>query len=309
MDMSESSSSRGRSFVRSVPAALAFALSAAACAPSGPDSVWARAEVVDRTTQRLSVGALTSINGTYGGACMERSGGWSVRVSGVDPLTNPALSVVTNDTACVLTVTSLVADQTYTASPSFDLTASYQGTASEFQAAATTAFYGNLKLSAVSFASNFVVSVLYSDDVRAASNTIVAGHSSVSATSSATSVTAPNYTIDFVSDAFTVLTDAGDVVTSVSGKVDLTDGSTTGSAYVVDVGTLAASPTFAEIDAAYAAGTPVAIGGANPQINASAFSLVGVDLTTSAVRTILIKRVVSGVSAYQTFKVTFAAVP
>ena len=97
---------------------------------------------------------------------------------------------------------------------------------------------------------------------------------------------------------------ANNIVTSATGNASLTDGSTTGTGYVVDDGTLAATPTFGQLDAAYNAGTETAIAGANPTIAASAFHLVGADLDVTNVRTLIIRRVTSGVAAYQAFKVT-----
>lgn len=91
----------------------------------GPD-VSARAEVAT-TTQALTAGSVTSVNGTYGAGCTGRSGSWSARVSGTDPLTYPPLTVVRNNAGCSLTLTSLVADQTYTGSPSIPLATAYQG--------------------------------------------------------------------------------------------------------------------------------------------------------------------------------------
>src|SRR4051794_15165340 len=105
-----------RAFV-GVSSVLALPASSFACsAPAGDELVQARVETIDRTHQALSTGALKWANGTYGAGCQSHRGGsWSARISGTDDMDNPALSVVKNDSACVLRLTSLVADAAYLA--------------------------------------------------------------------------------------------------------------------------------------------------------------------------------------------------
>jgi hypothetical protein len=286
---------------------MVLASGTGACvSPDDADAVVASAEPIDRSTQALGTGTLLWANGTYGAGCLTHSGSWSLRISGAAAMDNAALSVVKNNTACVLTLTSLVADQTYAATPSIAMGSSYAGSASAFAPSGAVNFYANAKLSATTFSSDFVVTILYSDDKRAATGALTAGYASVAATSTATSQTSPNYTLDMATDALAVQTDANYIVTAATGLADLTDGSTTGDGYIVDLGTLATTPTFAQLDAAYTAGSPTTISGANPQITAATFGLVGVDLTTAAVRTIVIRKSVSGVRSFQTFKITFS---
>ena len=284
-----------------------IAMSACVAEAPGTNEVQGQAEIIDRSHQGLTASTVKWVNGTYGVGCIGKaSGSWSARIAGTATMDNAALSVVTNNTACTLTVTTLVADQAYPAAPSIALGSAYANTASSMSVGGYLRLYGNAKISDPAFASNFVVSFLYSDDPNAVTTGVTSGHSMVSSTSTATSVTSPSYTVDYATDYFTVLTDAANIVTSTSGKLDLIDGATTGTGYVINAGTLASSPTFAQIDAAYTAGTPVAITGANPQINASAFSLSGVDLTSPVVRTIIVETVTSGVAAYQTIKITIS---
>lgn len=283
--------------------AVLLGVTASGCAAHDGDreSVRGEAAVIDRTLQPLGTGAIKWLNGTYT-TCLERTGSWSARVSGVEVMTNAALSVVTNDSSCVLTLTSVVADQVYPASPNIAMTSAYGGTASLFSFGGTLRFYGNARLNTSTYGANFAVSFLFSDDPRAATDSVSSSHASVTGTASETSVSAPNYTASFSS--IVVLTDANNIVTSATGSASLTDGSATGDGHVIDNGTLAASPTFAQLNTVYNAGMPTAINAANPTIAASALGLVGVDLTTAAVRTLIIKRVTSGVVAYQTFKLT-----
>jgi Ice-binding-like len=126
------------------------------------------------TTQALDTGSITAINGTYGSGCLERSGSWSVLVSGSGGLTNAALTVVKNNTACILTLTSIAAaGQTYTAVSSIAMTDTYSS-ASAFGAgdAGAVQFYANAKLSSISFAGDFIVNVLVSGDPTAAMSTV-----------------------------------------------------------------------------------------------------------------------------------------
>ncbi len=125
---------------------------------------------------------------------------------------------------------------------------------------------------------------------------------SIDPSAGAQSIASPDYTLDL---ALAVEVDANNIVQSVTGTATLIDGSITGGGYYVDQGVLPAHPTYAELDSAQSAATTTAIGGANPSIAASSFGLDGVDLTTPAVRTVVIQRVVADVRSYQTLAVTF----
>ena len=275
----------------------------------GQDDVTPNVEIVDHTRSGLGATAVKSINGTYVG-CFQRSGAWSVNVSG-GTLTNPALTVVKDDTSCTLQVTEVVADQTYAAAAAMTLTTSYAANATAFapSSGGSTAFMANAMLSAVDFASNFTLTLLYSDDLSQTTAPDVTGnYATVQASSAVLTVTAPNYTISLTSGTpFTFQLDANKIVQSVAGNASLTDGTITGSGYVIDNGTLPASPTYVSVALVYAAGTERLITGSNPVIPSSYFSLTGQNLTSTVVRTVIVSRTVSGVKAYQLFKISFKA--
>lgn len=129
-------------------------------------SVTATVQVIAAPLLGASVAA---INGTYGSGCTERAGPWSVRVGGIDPLAHAPLSVVANNSACTLTITSVDAGQTYTGAPLFAMTTAFQATASAYALApeGPVAFYGNAKLDAPDFASDFAIQLLVSSDPAA----------------------------------------------------------------------------------------------------------------------------------------------
>jgi hypothetical protein len=274
---------------------------------SGRQVVTGSADATDKSTHALSAGSLKAVNGTYGAGCLDKSSGaWSVRISGSDPLDNAPLTVVTDNAACELTVTSLDADQKYMGDPTILMTTSYQSSASAFApivdgGAGALAFYANAKLSSASFASAFVVHILYSDDPNAAAFDNNATHSTVSSTALADQVVAPDYS---ATDNIAIKIDAQDLVTGISGSFDLTDGSHVGENYVIDLGTLPSNPTFADVDGVFSAGTPVSIA-SNPQIAGSSFLSIGDDLTNNVVRTLVIHHEESGVRSYQLFTITF----
>jgi len=279
-------------------------VASAACASDseastvGPASV----EILDRTRNGLAAGALVAANGTYTG-CVSRSGAWSVRISGAGALDNDPLSVVKNDTGCVLTLTELVADQTF-ASSGIALAASYPGTAKSFAVGGVTAFTANAKLDSVSFANDFVLSVSYSDDLRSASDQQLTGtYATVSVSTQTLLVPAPDYTMSLVTGSFTVQMDAGKIVTGVSGTATLTAGTQTGEAYAVDLGALSAVPTYATVAAAYLVAGEQTLSGTT--VPASAFGLVGANLTSNVTRTLIVSHTSAGVKGYQLFKITF----
>lgn len=87
------------------------------------------------TSQSLSLAALQELFGTYGAGCTARAGAWSLPLSGyAGAIDNPLLSVVSDDTTCVLTVTGVKASGVkYTAGPVMPLFTSFAPMASAFQ--------------------------------------------------------------------------------------------------------------------------------------------------------------------------------
>jgi hypothetical protein len=283
--------------------ALVLAAGASGC--SGPEVLEANAETIDKTQQPLAIGALLSVNGAYEAGCTDRSGSWSIEIDPGATLDNPALSVIKNDTACQLTVTSLVADDEYFADPEITLASSYQISASAFSvagAAPPVAFFANAKMNPADFSANFAVTILYSDDQNAASAANNASYAEWIASALGDQVAAPDYaTVDNMS----VSTDADGMVTAASGSVNLTDGSVTGERYFVDLGTLPGSPSYEDVEALFSGASSTAIAGADPSIGVASFGLSG--QTLPVVRTLIIRHMESGVASFQTFKVTFNA--
>jgi len=142
--------------------ALTAIVSIGGCdAGSGEDSVGPVMEVTGTL-----IASLSAINGTYGAGCTARTGSWSVRISGADELVYPALTVVKGNAACSLAVTEFIGDETYKAVPPITMTTAYQSTASEltFGVEFDDYYYANAKLSSTSFTSDFVLTLLVSND-------------------------------------------------------------------------------------------------------------------------------------------------
>lgn len=263
------------------------------------------AVVVDRTTQALTSGELESVNGTYTN-CSHRvdDSAWSIEIASGGTLDNPELSVILNDTNCVLTLTSLhTSAGVIEAEPPIVLTTSYQPAASAF--GDPLSFFANAKLNSVSFSGEVVLTVMYSDDPNLASSSNTANFAVVGGSATAQSVPASNYTLDV--SGFALLTDVNDVVVSAVGSAVLTSGSVTGQTYVVvDENAMSTLDTYAELNAAYLAGTPAAL---TASIPVAAFTLLGDDLTTSQIRTLIIANKSQGVASYQSFAITFHKAP
>lgn len=276
---------------------LTGALLLLGCASEGV--VQGSAEVVDRRTEALLAADLESAIGTYTN-CADRTGSWSLEIESGAVLDEDPLSVVMNDVDCVLTLTDLrTTAGVLMASPAIALDTTYEATASSFGA---PDFYANAQLDAAGFATDFVVTILYSDDSNFATVANTAMTAVTEATASGESVDAPDYTVDMMT--LLVMTDVDDVVASVSGSVGLTVGTVTGQRYVVlDQAGLGAA-SYDVVEDAYNSVADAALGASLP---ASDFmSLVGADLgTASEVRTLIIANTVSGVVAYQVVTITF----
>jgi len=264
-----------------------------------------KVEVVGITRAELGGSAVKAINGTYTG-CASRSGAWSARVSGNDPLDHDALSVITHDTACQLTLTEVVADQHYLGTMA--LAASWPSGATAYAPdGGATAFHANARLDSAAFESDFTISLVYSADVASTSTPAVgATYATVTSTVQASSVPVPNYTASVTANglALTLQMDVLGIVLAASGSVSLTDGSQTGEKYVVDPGLLSAVPTYATVAAAYALGVKHTIAGADPQVPASQLGLLGLSLGGNVTRTIIVAHTVGVVTSFQLIKVT-----
>jgi len=91
----------------------------------------------------------------------------------------------------------------------------------------------------------------------------------------------------------------------MSGSASFTDGMTVADCYVISSDqSFPDTPTFAQDDTAFAAGSQVSIAAGNPQIDASSFLTAGTDVLPQ-IRTVVFRHMTAGVGAYQTFKVTF----
>jgi hypothetical protein len=294
---------------------LSFAgVGALATGCSGPadETVKPRLDIVNRTKSALSSDAITSISGTYGASCDGRSGAgtdtWTVSASG-----GPAgdeLSVRKNDSDCVLSVTDIVtADGAFIGDPAIAMSTAntWAASASAFAlSAGPLAFYGNAKISALSFAADFTISVLVSDAPNASDEGDKgASFATQSASLSPGTVPASDYAVSFAS--FNVVKDVDNVVQSVSGYAQLTEGSFVGQDYAVYEGALSGSSTLTEVETAWSGAITT---GLLPelttlQLPATGFGLSAVDLDGNPQRTVIIRNTDHGVSSYQLLLITF----
>lgn len=294
-------------FLGSLALALPFAMGC------GDASVLPRVNLIDKTTQPLSLGSFLEINGQYGSGCTSRTGNWSIGMGGFSQLTNTALTVVKNDIGCSLSASSLrvgasMSNSLYLPPSAVSLGSSYLSSAVSFAtlAGGTPDFYGNLRIQPdLSFASDFTLNVVYSDDPSLLTSSAIATYSVQSATATSGSVAAPDYSLDMSTLLFQV--DAGKVVQSVSGTASLTSVTIAAQHFVVSTTDLGTSPSFADVDAEYRSGTAVSLSGTDPTISYTYFGLGAVDLTTSAVRTLILANTSNGTTSYEVFQVTFNA--
>jgi hypothetical protein len=291
---------------------LVFACISAGCSVPTVESVSPRFELINKTASALSAASITVVNGTYSATCAGRLGdGTSAWV--VDRVTpgNTSLTVIKNDNDCLLTITNVVtAAGTFLPGAPIPLDAvdTYQSSASPFALSGDPlAFYGNAKISSLSYASDFLVSLLVSDEPSAtdSGDHAATAYATRTATVAASTVPAPSYTVGLGS--FVVLRDDNNVVDSVSGYAQLTAGSQAGQDYAVHLGALDGTSTYGDVGSAFdAAATSGLISGLTAlRVPASGFGLATIDLDTSPQRTLIIRNMVSEVASYQLFLVTF----
>lgn len=285
-------------------AAAAIAAGAVGCSVSmAPPSLEGAGEALDLTTQALSVGAIHALDGTYGANCVSRSGPWSLRLSGAEALDHPAVSVVKDNSECVLTVTHVVVDATYALATPLVLAASYDAVPAAVNTGGSP-LWVKAKLASASMSDSLFVTLLFSDSPSVLTSSLSASYASVSASGSSSEVLAPTYTADLETGMLKVEVTASKAVTSASGSARLVPGAVTGSAYTVYAGALSSTPSFVEVDAAYHGGTPTSISG-TPVIAASAFGLVGQSLASAIVRTVIVRGGTSDLPTYEVLRITF----
>jgi hypothetical protein len=256
---------------------------------------------------------IVELNGVYQG-CVQMSGAWSVAVNGNDGivLDNPPLEVVQADFNCQLLVTSVRADQIYTASSPIQTgefgpqqTSSFT-VASEDGGAPQVAFYANAWNMDPGYFGDFTLFFFYSPGPNQTSAGTTATYTTNAARDAQTDeLPAPDYSVDL--SQMTIQTDANGWVTSATGPANFTFNSVQANGYVIDDGTLPANPTFGELDALYTSQSPTQLtccGNWSFSIDASALSIQWTQLP--AVRNVVIGGGWGGLSTYQNVAITFS---
>jgi hypothetical protein len=179
------------------------------------------------------------------------------------------------------------------------------GVAFRLNGAGATQFYANFSVTPdLTFSAAFVVTMVYSDDINETDQNLGTSFVVTVATATATGVAPPNASLSLA--GIMIAVDASYVVQSVTGSAALTQGPIVAQSYVIDLGTLGLSPTYAAVDAVFnsPAKTRVALTGASQAINANSLGLVGAALATPQLRDIILANTVSGVTSYQLFQIT-----
>jgi hypothetical protein len=285
-------------------------LGAVAITGCGQEESLPQIDLVDKSSKALTTSTVRAIKGTYGAGCINRTGSWALGLNGFSP-SEDALSVVKNNSACVLSVTevhagTLADPEMYAMAAPLALDASYQASGQAFMLDGTgdTVFYANLRIQPnLTFSTDFTLQMVYSDDATEVTASKTAQFTVQSSSASESNVAPPNYTISLA--GLTIQTDAEDVVQSATGSAQLSDVSVNGEKYVIDLDTLPAMPTFAEIDALFTGGTQHDLTGSNPTIPVADFAIGGIDLTVAKKRNIIVANIENGTRAYQIFRVTF----
>ena len=282
--------------------------------PAAGTGYTATVELDDRGSGALTVATVWAVKGTYGSECLARSGSWAIALNGYALVAGETpLHVEGDDVGCLLYITevkagSATSPSSFLPADPFPLTTAYleQGVAFLLDGAGATQFFANFRAEPdLAFASDFVVRMVYSDDVNKTNRNYVTSYDVSVSTATAGLIEAPNSTLSL--DELDVRVTLEHVVKKSAGSATLTQGTMLGDSYAIDLGTLATSPDYASVDAVFNAAsmTRVVLTGPTQPISAEGFELTGVDLTTPQTRCIIVARTLSGVSSYQIFQITF----
>ncbi len=278
------------------------------------DSQTARVELIDHVSSALTTNTVMAVKGTYGAGCTSRTGAWTIALNGYVMVTGETpLTVVTNDTTCVLTLTDVKAGPVatpvdYKPATPLVLTAAYATAGIAFMTAGTgpVIFYANFRIQPdLLYATDMVIQMVYSDNVSETDLSSTTSYVVVVSTATASSVPAANATM--VLTGLNIKVNAHNIVNSASGNIVVTQGSVVAEFYVIDMDTVGSPPTFATLDAAYnlTTNTRVPMVGATQNIAAADLNLLGLDLTTGKKRNVIVANIVNGVNSYQVFQITF----
>ncbi|MET0342498.1 MAG: hypothetical protein ABW252_15950 [Polyangiales bacterium] len=242
--------------------------------------------------------AIIEIGGTYGAGCDAQSGSWSLVLD--DALRNspphPVLAFDAADRDCALTLTSVTTADEVThlaqGGPLLNLDVGWVAVA--FGDPATLGL--NIKLDHLAQEDRVRLTLVRAD---LGSSTVAPDARSASFPGGAQGaiLPAPDYIVDL--QRLSLQTDARDVVVVAQGGIALVAQSVVGTGYALVDGE---PRTYAALHEAYGrAGQTI-----SDWIPAAKLALVGVDLTTPQVRTIIIASEQRGVASYQAIAVTFS---
>ena len=264
------------------------------------------------TSAALSLGSLLEVNGSYGTNCAQRSGDWSAAIGGYASLTNSPLTVMQGDSGCSLILTSILIGSSgttnlYTPSAPTLLGASFAASGMTLeQNGMGQPLYANAEIEPdLSFNSDFTINIVYSDDPRLVVTGISANYGVAQASVTIGSVSPPDYGLDL--SGLNIQTNQSSVVQMTGGSAILDFMTVAGQQYAVTSTQLGANPSAAAIAADFQNATPSALSGNNPSIPASAFDLVGEDLSGSPQLNLIVQNQQMGLSAYELFQITFNA--
>jgi len=288
-------------------------------------AVRGHATAINRSVQQITDGKIplfpTGMKGTYGTHCSLHPGEtWSLSFS--DP-SRSTLEVALNDTfmACPLTLTSIEMSSDaalYLVTPPIRLGVAYAETPSSVaRSVDKLSFYANagifaLGIDGTTYASDFAVLLVYSDDPRTIGVTAPpAVYNEINGVAGDSSVKPPDYRLNV--DSLRLVVDSNKLVKSdSSGTVTMslaTEASQRGEEWKIMEGTATCCRgySFATIDKIYTMQWPIdsgSINEANVTIPWTSFGLIGTPLPTY--RMLIVKHTGDGgVYSYELFQVLF----
>lgn len=220
--------------------------------------------------------------------------------------------MIRGNSACVLTLLSLrVGDaeeggQLVIADAPMPLSGSYPLVPTAFRktpASLIGCFAGARLDPDATFGQDFVIRVAYSDVPTVLGTSQGSSFSTQVATAGTSGVPAPNHIPQV--GGLTVKVDVNYLVQSISGVMRLYVGTQPGTAYAISAATLSANPSYSEVAQAFAGAKQKTIAGAPLVMDAAAFEMLSVDLTTPVLRTIILAAGPADARSFQILTVTF----
>lgn len=268
--------------------------------------------------------ALYRVDGVYKNNCLTHANDdpWQAKPSASSAIISNPVSVVRSDPTCRLHITSLTYQApegllTYQPASSQELGALYWSQGVKFDATTiplnvqSTIFVNSRLINSDTFTADMVLTVIHSSDLSLVSDQLFADYLTYTINSVDViddEVFAPTYSVDMITGAPYILTDAFDVVQSVGGSIQFNlNGAVSAQDYMLmDNSNISPPFAYSQVEQEYS--TPIGFGGTLIVSVSSLPGIIGSDISSPGIEVyVVLRNTIQGVSAFTVITIELLA--